>query len=193
MALGLSLAPSASQPRPLHTELPPPGITSICSETIHDTTLYHWFFLFSTQRSSEHVSHQKNLFAFEELVKLRGWGVCWSVLAHFNFLGETVKHCDWMAVIYATQAATVQSWIGLSSHSSQACWLWGLFYFFEEDRLLAFCHSELQLHMNAYISRLLWQQNILLQSHKWRICAISTYTWKHITKHHYLLRWNKDA
>lgn len=32
-----------------------------------------------------------------------------------------MKHCDRMAVIYATQAATVQSGIGLSSHSVEAC------------------------------------------------------------------------
>lgn len=117
-----------------------------------------------------------------------GGGGCWSVLPHFNFLRETMKHCDWMAVIYATQAATVQSWIGLSSHSVEACWLWGLFIFFEEDRLLAFCHSGLQVHMDTHISKLLWQQNSLLQSHKWRICAISIYPWKDVTKLLHLLR-----
>lgn len=60
--------------------------------------------------------------------KLWNW-VFQCVLAHFNFLGKTMKYCGWMAAIYASQAATMQSWSSLSSHSVETCWLWGLFFF----------------------------------------------------------------
>lgn len=63
------------------------------------------------------------------------------------------------------------------------------FLFFEADKFPEFCDLGLQLHIQTYISYLLWQQNSLLQKQKWRICAINVYPWKHVAKHHNLLRW----
>lgn len=92
-------------------------------KTIHDVSEVILFF--SPLSSSKHVFHQEShLF----------WGTCeivlflGCVLPHFNFLGQPMKYCGWMAVIYATQAATVQSWIALSSHTAEPCWLWGLIF-----------------------------------------------------------------
>lgn len=64
------------------------------------------------------------------------------------------------------------------------------FYFFEENKFPVLLLGAATAHTNVqYISYLLWQQNNLLQKHKWRIFAINTYPWKHVTKRHNLLRW----